>query len=450
MRISRHIFICLFGFMVGFGSTSLADTLQLEIHSAPLPLPAMNYRLFPSAAEQTPGNAATVYLMAFAAAGDITADNSYDNLKSARLKNFPVNDAQQFLGRHRSVVEQLLLAGRREDCKWDPPLRGQGFNIDLSYLSRAQVMIDLLRIKAHLELTRRQYEPAIETLQSAFALAHHLNQPPALQAVVAAGLESILLEDVRNLICQSGCPNLYWALANLPAADEQRRRVTETDSLLFLFPRLKDPRQLSAAESRQVLGSLSQIMQSSERGQWDMNLLVAVVRAYPEAKEYLKVNGLTASEIEATPANSAVLSFFVADYRRRAEQLEKWAGLPLWQACDGIERAIVELDAPQQNINPLLSVLPWHNELLQFALVERQRAMLQIIEAIRASAHTSGGALPPSLASMSIQTPIPLDPMTGGSFEYSVSANTATLRAPAAPRLPQVSQTTYLITISRQ
>src|SRR5438552_15845554 len=106
-------------------------------------------------------------------------------------------------------------------------MREQRMDDDLSYLSRARVMIDLLRIKARLEIAERHAEQAIETLRTAFALVHNLNQPPALQAAVAVGLEAVLLEDVRQFICQPDCPNLYWALANLPPADEQRRRVVE-------------------------------------------------------------------------------------------------------------------------------------------------------------------------------------------------------------------------------
>ena len=53
--------------------------------------------------------------------------------------------------------------------------------------------------------------------------------------------------------------------------------------------------------------------------------------------------------------------------------------------------------------------------------------MVQYIEAIRIYAANHNGMLPPSLDAIT-ETPVPIDPATGKSFEYKLDGSTATLR----------------------
>jgi len=69
------------------------------------------------------------------------------------------------------------------------------------------------------------------------------------------------------------------------------------------------------------------------------------------------------------------------------------------------------------------------NARLTIALVDRQIALLQCVEAIRAYAAIHNGNLPDALADL-VETPAPMDPVTGQPFEYEVKANVAVLTAP--------------------
>ena len=59
-------------------------------------------------------------------------------------------------------------------------------------------------------------------------------------------------------------------------------------------------------------------------------------------------------------------------------------------------------------------------------MVDREIAMLQTIEGIRAYAAANNGALPRALADIN-EMPVPLDPMTGEQFAYQSDGDQFTL-----------------------
>ena len=63
------------------------------------------------------------------------------------------------------------------------------------------------------------------------------------------------------------------------------------------------------------------------------------------------------------------------------------------------------------------------------ARTDRRIAALRCIEAVRLYAASHGGALPASMAEIT-EVPVPLDPVTGKSFEYAASETKATLTGP--------------------
>ena len=68
--------------------------------------------------------------------------------------------------------------------------------------------------------------------------------------------------------------------------------------------------------------------------------------------------------------------------------------------------------------------------------LDRQMAALQCVEAIRLYAGTHDGALPESLEAM-VDSPAPVDPVTGEPFSYEVEGKTARLSAPLIPGAPE-------------
>ncbi|HEY2586067.1 MAG TPA: hypothetical protein VGI81_09930 [Tepidisphaeraceae bacterium] len=466
-RISFLLLIAMLSCLVRADPMPQREDVRITIHPAAPGEPALRNALLPEAADQQPGNAATVYLMAFEDAGRVTADPSFDFLQGATAAELDEAKAEALLNAHRTMLEPLAVAAHRSGCDWAPPTRERGLRAVLPYLNAARAAGDLLSIKAKLAIKRRNYPEAIDALRDGFALADHLEREPLLiQALVAVSIRTQLLADVRELVQQPGAPNLYWPLVNLPPAGRDRIRIVQTEkaSLFLTYPSLRHVEQLSAAESRRVFDELQSLVAGSRADRW-AELLLGMVRNYPKAKEFLVAEGRSRDDVEAMPADTAVLAYYVGQYVEQFDGINKRAGLPLWQASAQIAQPTAAPDGPRtpdrlhsygsaqredpRTYNPLLAILPgYRGAFAHFAGVERDRAMLQVVEGIRAYAAAHNGAMPPSLDALSPDTPAPVDPMLNRPFEYHAEGQTTTLTAPAPAGEPPQSAKTYHITLA--
>lgn len=443
------------------------EDVRMTIHPAAPGEPALGNALLPEPADQEPGNAATVYLMAFEDAGRVTADPSFDALQGARAADLDEQKAAAFVNAHGTMLAQLSVAARRSECDWSPPTRERGLRAVLPYLNAARVAGDVLSIKAKLAIKRRDFPQAVEALRDGFALADHLEREPLLiHALVAVSIRTRLLADVRELIQQPGAPNLYWPLVNLPPAGRDRIRIMQMEkaSLFLTYPSLRHVEQLSAAESRRVFDELQSLVGGSGAGQWPA-LLLGMVHSYPKAKQVLIDEGRSRDAVESMPADTAVLAYYVAQYVDQFDDINKLAGLPLWRLYARMAEPTAAQAGPRttgrlhsygyaqrddpRTYNPLLAILPAHRRAFaNFVSVERDRAMLRAVEAIRAYAAAHNGAVPPSLDALAPDTPAPVDPMLNRPFEYRAEGDTATLTAPAPAGEPPQSAKTFHITVA--
>lgn len=463
-RIPVLLFVTALACVVRAQATAKGEDVRLTLHPAAPGQPALKDALLPEPADQTPGNAATVYLMAFDDAGRVSSDPSFESLRDVTIAELDEAKASALLNAHTVMMQNLAIAARRSACEWDPPTREQGLRAVLTYPNQAWVAGNLLSIRAKLAMKRRHFDEAIDALRDGFALADHLEREPLLvQALVAASIRGQLLADARELAQQPGAPNLYWPLVNLPPAGRNRVRIVQTEksSLFLTFPELRHVEQLSAAQSRQVFADLQHL---AGGGSW-AELLLGMVREYPQAKRFLIEHGRSPELANEMPPDTAVLSYYLAQFIEQSDEMNKRAGLPLWQACAEVPQPTVRDGAPgspaglhsygyaspdePQPYNPLLATAPaYHRAFSSFANVERERAMLQVVEGIRAYAAAHDGALPRSLDVLSPDTPAPLDPMLNRPFDYQVAGDAATLAAPAPPGEPPQLQKSYHITIA--
>jgi hypothetical protein len=455
-RIPLLLLIAMLPSLAVADATPQGEDVRLTIDPAAPGRPALRNALLPDPIDQVPGNAATLYLIAFEDAGRMSADPSFDALHDASVAELDEAKAEALLNSHRTMLDQLSVAGRRADCDWAPPTRERGLRAVLPYLNAARVAGSLISIKAKLAIKQRDFPHAIAALRDGFALADHLEREPLLiQGLVAVSIRTEMLADVRQLIQQPGAPNLYWPLVNLPPAGRERIRIVQTEktALFITWPALRHVEQLSAAESRRIFQELQSLSGRNHPGNW-AELLLGMVRNYPLAKRFLIEEGRPREDVEAMPADTAVLDYYVAQYVEQFDDIDKFAGLPLWQGA----YAIATVGVPKKSsaapddgraFNPLLAILPsYHRAFTNFASAERDRAMLQVVEEIRAYAAAHNGALPASLDLLSRDLPTPLDPMLNRPFEYRFASDGATLAAPAPPAEPPQAAKTFHITVA--
>src|SRR5205823_1187631 len=113
------------------------------------------------------------------------------------------------------------------------------------------------------EVARRDFDDAVRTAKTMFALARHLGEYPTT-AGNRAGLAvaQMALDTLEEMVQQPGCPNLYWALTDLPCPLVELRKGAQGDRTLAaadLRP-IRDDAPLTADEVDQVVGRLSGVM----------------------------------------------------------------------------------------------------------------------------------------------------------------------------------------------
>jgi hypothetical protein len=169
---------------------------------------------------------------------------------------------------------------------------------------------------------------------------------------------------------------------------------------------------------------------------------VAAARVYPEARRFLIRQGWNADDVEALPVVQVALMHAVAEYDRLMDEMYKWQSLPYWEAAPGMEEAVRQLKSARvREIEhggvPLATLLMPAVEkvVLARARLDRRLAALRVVEAIRLHAATKQGKLPAALTDIK-EVPIPVDPITGKSFEYTLAGTKARLYGPPLRGLP--------------
>ncbi|HEX4795069.1 MAG TPA: hypothetical protein VH370_14845 [Humisphaera sp.] len=412
--------------------------VSITISPAASAVPALRYRLLPPLGQQTPGNAATQYLIAFELLPQSATPDDIDDLLGVPLKDLDTTKTRAALREYASALAQVRIAADRQQCQWDLPLRQEGINTLLPYLARVRQVARALALQSREQIADRRFDDAGQTLRTGFAMVHHLqNEGVLVQGLVEAGIADLLLARVSELQQASGSPNLYWALANLPKPliDTQTIAQAEQAWIDFSFPELRGRpvEQLTDDELRGLFRHMKEFQ--SRSGQLPpgdaQNLAFAGLMAgvYGSAREYLIAHGRTEEQVRQMPVEAVLAPYVFNQAQRWSDESFKWAGLPYWQSRAGIEHAQQENTAQaQQANNPLATLLPAIDvAFLHFAQTERMIARLQLIEALRAYASTHDGQFPPTLDALSPDMPAPIDPITGKNFGYEAHGKSATL-----------------------
>jgi hypothetical protein len=170
------------------------------------------------------------------------------------------------------------------------------------------------------------------------------------------------------------------------------------------------------------------------------------------ARERLVQAGLQANHVKTWSPLHVVLIEEVTHYEQYRDEIGKFMNLPYWQAQPGIETALAEIgeEAKKWPAYFLVSVsLPGVGKVRQAqARLDQRIAYLQIMEGIRLHTLKNGGSLPAKLAE--IKLPLPLDPVTGKPFQYSVEKGLATLHGENPDPRSELTNRYYEIRINNK
>ncbi|MCP4710642.1 MAG: hypothetical protein GY869_18615 [Planctomycetes bacterium] len=426
------------------------QTFKLTITPADEASPALKYQLKPEFLDQTPGNAVPLYYQALQTMPEMDSAEFTKNITDMLdipARNLPVKQVQETLSQYDSTLHQLSLAVHREKCEWDLPIRIEGIEMLLPALGDFRNLARVVALKARLQTARGDYDGTVQTLKSGFTLAQHISQGGTLiNDLVAIAIASVMLNEVQQIAQEPGSPNLYWALAGLhpPFIDIRFAISVERDLLFLEFPDLKDPQssRVSLEQLYEFLNLLNDgIIDQENIYQIDENKMQEFTKTeeFSKAQQYLMDLGLTADQVKNLPPGQIIIRYQLHEYNQIRDEMFKWFNVPYHQALPPMKKSIQQLEekikASQNNLlaNLFLTMLPaLDRAYLTMAKLDRNIAAHQYVEAVRMYTAEHNGALPKNAAAIT-RVPLPLDPVTGKNFTYSLQGNIAVIEGAAPP-----------------
>jgi hypothetical protein len=384
--------------------------IRLTVSPAAAPKPALRYALLPELAEMHSGNPIPGYLKCF-------LDQDFST-------------PMEVLG--PSAMKQADRAARFDKPDWGilQKAKEDGIQLLLPDLQKVRALAQALQGRFREEITGQRFDDALVTAKTMFAMARHMEEHPTLiGGLVGIAVAQVAIQPLEEMLEQPGCPNLYWALTQLPHPLVSTRIGFQGERLL-LAAELRDldaVEPMTAAKIKKVIDHVEYIRRFEPDKIKDKTRAYVNKRAWDfkhvtAARKRLADAGIPDDRLATFPAEQIVLLDEKREYETRRDEVMKLMNLPTWDA----DRLASEVKEPTEP--SLFSFLLPSNQRVRRAQgrLEQRIALLRHVEAIRMHAAANDGKLPAALADVTV--PLPPDPFTGKPFKYEVTGSTAHLR----------------------
>jgi len=440
--------------VLGLRATAMSQTrayppfvLSFELTPVAPPTPALKYQLlFDDWLDRRPGNAAVLYLdsMLLAHANKAEGDKALKALDAYEAKDMATFDSLADSLENPSLIKELDLAGRCEDCDWGAPFREMGYYTLLPQLNPLRGVALLLKVRALRQIEQGKVDDALATMRMGYEMADHAGREPlVVSGLVSVGITGVMDDCLEQLMNRPDAPNLYWAINEYPGRKPILRRAMDSERLLW--PTSVGPSLAKAYAGEDLSDDQWRAVFDYAGGAVHQTPFVPPTTAHakvldpvkdtsPELmrqarEQYAQSHQMTPEQAGQIDPIVVIGRFYFQQYQIAIDDMFKLQALayPAMLAkskeCDD-EVAKLQHEQPA---NPFLQMLPsLYRAGRSFAWNDRQLAALTAVEAIRSYAAANGGELPAQLTDIT-DTPVPLNPATGKPFDYRVNNGTATL-----------------------
>ena len=240
--------------------------VHLTVRPMPAPKPVLRYQLLPELRELNPGNAAQNYLKCFVeqvpffnAKASVAERARYQAIPLAEL---PVDKLLHYGG---AALEQADWAARLDAVDWQTLERIQHGRMETlpDELGPLQDLAAALHVRFRAEVAGRHFDAALRTAKTMFTLGRHLGDHPTEVAdLVGLWVAHLGLSTLEEMVQQPGCPNLYWALTDLPCPLVDLRKGVQGDRTLVAadLRSLHDDTLMTETEIEEFVSRLSGVM----------------------------------------------------------------------------------------------------------------------------------------------------------------------------------------------
>jgi hypothetical protein len=404
------------------------------------PKPALRYVLLPELKEINPGNPIQNYMKCFMEQHkfffDKDAFERREKLLAMPLKELPARELKEYGG---YALRQADWAARLDNPDWEfiLTLKAQGIYALLPDVQQMRGLARAIQVRFRAEVALGRFDDGVRTAQTMFAMSRHLGEHPTIIAnLIGIAIANIAIGPLEEMLEQPGCPNLYWALTNLPDPLVPLNKGIDGDRMTtrMEFRDLDDRAPMSAERLKKFIAEKEQLLQVG-----DPKPGTPTVRAWMDertkdpatvsaARRRLVEYGIPEERLARFPAEQVILLDERRETEVRLDEGTKTFSIPPWQA-EALDVHGTVLKPPALFADVLMPAFDKANR-LRWRLYQRI-ALVRHVEALRLHAAEHGGALPARLSDLTV--PLPEDPFTGKPFRYDVSGNTAHLRGTPPP-----------------
>jgi hypothetical protein len=419
------------------GSRGDEAAVRLAVEPMPAPKPALKYQLLPELRELKPGNAAQNYLKCFMEqryfffSKEAAAERA--RYQAMPLGELPSDKLRQYGG---FVLRQADWAARLDTVDWQTleRLQNGGMETLADELGPLQGLAAALHVRFRALVAGRHFDDAIGAAKTMFALARHLGEHPTEVAdLVGLWVAHLGLGTLEEMMQQPGCPNLYWALTDLPCPLLDLRKGVQGDRTLVAadLRSLRDDAAMTDSETEKFVSHLSGVMGfAREQAGLELRSVRARLRARVSdleqvraARQRLIEAGDAPDLVKSFPSTQAVLLDEKRDYEIQRDERIKLLAVPLWQ----IDPSVAGNERASDTGGLFADLLPHIIKLRRTqGKLEQQIAILRHVEALRLYSAAHDGKLPAKPSDVSV--PLPIDPVTGQPFVYNIDGATAHIR----------------------
>jgi hypothetical protein len=449
---------CLFAWFcamaaLAVGSTAFCDEpadqmkpVKITLHPQAAPVPSLKYRLLPDRLSQQRGNAAVHY-------GKVTAEETsvFGNEKLLeQIADWQETPLEELRGGKvnlptQTAIEASLRRGALcTECDCQLPVgESPYYMMSLPEAQQARAFGRILAVRARIQIADRQYEDAITTLQTGYALGRNVAKGETLvNGLVGIAICELMNRQVREYVQQPGSPNLYWALTDLPTPMIEMHRALEIErmGIQLTFPVTAQARTAKKtadewkADFMQVFRD--KVFELPDTGTEAESFSPEAIERrcddrLPAAKKYLIESGLPETEVAEMPKFQIAMLYSLALIHENMDDATRYYRLPFPEAIAAMTAAAKRVENDDREIVPISQRMMPALKVSYVAppRLERKIDMLRVFEALRLYAAGHNGKLPEALANVT-EAPIPNDPATGKAFDYKLTGDRATLRGP--------------------
>ena len=420
--------------------TAEPETLiRISVSPAAAPEPALKYMLLPELKEMSPGNPIQSYLKSALEEYHFLFDKEQfdrrEKLLAMPLKELPVGELREY---GHSALGRLDKAARLDNPDWQIllKLKADGIGTLLPDVQQMRSLARALLVRLRSEVAIGDFDAAIVSLKTMFAMAQHMGEHPTLIGdLVGIAMAAMAFGPIEEMLAQPGCPNLYWAFTNLPAplVDCKKGRAGERLIVSTVFNDLKDDRPMTVDELKRYIEPLDILFEQGapvkpgKRIREWLAPRVSDPAKLAAARARLIRSGISESTLGSFPAEQVVLLDEKRECEARFDDATKIMNFPAWQ-FEALLKQAKSYTEPALFADVLLP--GQYNVRRVEGRIEQRFGLLRVVEALRMYAAAHKGVFPVKLSGCPV--PLPDDPFTGRPFIYETSGKTAHLRGTPA------------------